>query len=120
MSGSPVYIDNKLVGAIAFSFPFSKEPIAGITPIKEMIDIFEKGRGSENQKPREPRAVSFAQLAGTEWKPVLPKPAAAGAPLIASVAAGSPLIPLMGQQMMPIATPVVFGGISQETLSQFS
>src|ERR1043166_8885084 len=31
MSGSPVYIDNKLVGAIAFSFPFSKEPIAGIT-----------------------------------------------------------------------------------------
>ena len=33
MSGSPVYIDNKLVGAIAFSFPFAKEPIAGITPI---------------------------------------------------------------------------------------
>src|SRR6266576_763328 len=29
LSGSPVYIDNKLVGAIAFSFPFSKEPIAG-------------------------------------------------------------------------------------------
>src|SRR6185295_8286056 len=36
MSGSPVYIDNKLVGAIAFSFPFAKEPIAGITPIKQM------------------------------------------------------------------------------------
>ena len=34
MSGSPVYIDGKIVGAIAFSFPFSKEPIAGITPIK--------------------------------------------------------------------------------------
>ena len=34
MSGSPVYIDGKLVGAIAFSFPFSREPIAGITPIK--------------------------------------------------------------------------------------
>ena len=33
MSGSPVYIDGKIVGAIAFSFPFSKEPIAGITPI---------------------------------------------------------------------------------------
>ncbi|HKP47847.1 MAG TPA: SpoIVB peptidase S55 domain-containing protein, partial [Pyrinomonadaceae bacterium] len=29
MSGSPVYIDNRLVGAIAYSFPFSKEPIAG-------------------------------------------------------------------------------------------
>jgi hypothetical protein len=120
MSGSPVYIDGRLVGAIAFSFPFSKEPIAGITPIKEMIEIFEKGNGSETQKAREPRAVSFAQLAGTEWKPMLPRPAITGAPLIASVASGSPLIPLMGQQMTPIATPVVFGGISQETLSQFS
>jgi hypothetical protein len=120
MSGSPVYIDGRLVGAIAFSFPFSKDPIAGITPIKQMIDIFEKGGGSQNQRPSEPRSVSFAQLAGTDWKPVLPKPTVAGAPLIASVAAGSPLIPLMGQQMMPIATPVVFGGISQETLSQFS
>jgi hypothetical protein len=120
MSGSPVYIDGRLVGAIAFSFPFSKEPIAGITPIKEMIQIFEKGNGSETQKTREPRAVSFAQLAGTDWKPILPRPAITGAPLIASVASGSPLIPLLGQQMMPIATPVVFGGISQETLSQFS
>src|SRR6185369_11806207 len=43
MSGSPVYIDGKLVGAIAYSFPFSREPIAGITPIKQMIDLFNKG-----------------------------------------------------------------------------
>lgn len=120
MSGSPVYIDGRLVGAIAFSFPFSREPIAGITPIKQMIDIFEKGSVNESQRPREPRAVSFAQLASTEWKPVLPKPAFTGAPLIASVSEGSPLISLMGQQMMPIATPVVFGGISQESLSMFA
>ena len=38
MSGSPVYIDGKLVGAVAIAFPFSKEPIAGITPIEQMID----------------------------------------------------------------------------------
>src|SRR5215216_6361082 len=69
MSGSPVYIDGKIVGAIAFSFPFSKEPIAGITPIKQMIDIFNKGAENEKAKPREPRPVSFAQLAGTDWKP---------------------------------------------------
>ncbi len=120
MSGSPVYIDGRLVGAIAFSFPFSREPIAGITPIKEMLDIFEKGTGSETQKSKEPRPVSFAQLAATEWKPTLPRPAVTGVPLIAPVAAGSPLVALMGQQMTPIATPVVFGGISQETLSLFS
>ena len=37
MSGSPVYIGGKLIGAIAFAFPFSKEPIAGIRPIEEML-----------------------------------------------------------------------------------
>ncbi len=37
MSGSPVYIDGKLLGAVALGFPFSKEPIAGITPIQQMI-----------------------------------------------------------------------------------
>src|SRR3954469_25780702 len=37
MSGSPVYIDGKLVGAVAMSFPFSKEPIAGIRPIGDML-----------------------------------------------------------------------------------
>ncbi len=38
MSGSPVYIDGKLIGAVALSFAFSKEPIAGIRPIDEMLD----------------------------------------------------------------------------------
>jgi hypothetical protein len=39
MSGSPVYIDGKLVGAVSYSLgQFSKEPIAGITPIAEMTD----------------------------------------------------------------------------------
>jgi len=120
MSGSPVYIDGRLVGAIAFSFPFSKEPIAGITPIKQMIDLFEKGSANETLKPKEPKAVSFAQLASTEWKPTLPKPAVAAVPLIAPVSQGSPLVGLLGQQMTPIATPVVFGGISQESLSMFA
>jgi hypothetical protein len=120
MSGSPVYIDGRLVGAIAFSFPFAKEPIAGITPIKQMIDIFEKGSVNETKRIKEPRAVSFAQLAATEWKPTYPKPAVTGAPLMASVSEGSPLMALMGQQMVPIATPMVFGGISQETLALFA
>ena len=120
MSGSPVYIDGRLVGAIAFSFPFSKEPIAGITPIKQMIDIFEHGSGRGTRTHQEPRAVSFAQLAATEWKPNLPKPAVTGAPLVAPVSASSPLAALMGQQFAPIATPVVFGGINQESLGLYA
>src|SRR6185369_17048600 len=119
MSGSPVWIDGKLVGAIAFSFPFSKEPIAGITPIKQMIDLFDKG-SENNTKPKEPRAVSFSQLAATDFKPNLPKPEVSSISLMAPVSAGSPLIPLLGQQMTPIATPLVFSGISQESLSTFA
>src|SRR6185295_4345257 len=118
MSGSPVYIDGKLVGAIAYSFPFSRDPIAGITPIKQMIDIFNKGTGEV--RPKEPKVVSFAQLAGTDWKAEPPKPAVSGVPFITPVTAGSPLMPLLGQQMMPIATPLVFTGISQESLAMFA
>ncbi|HXT62645.1 MAG TPA: SpoIVB peptidase S55 domain-containing protein [Pyrinomonadaceae bacterium] len=117
MSGSPVFIDGRLVGAVAYSFPFAKEPICGITPIEQMIDIFES---ATPKAARQPRAVSMSELARADWKPVLPKPTVAGGPLIASVAAGSPLAPYMGQQIQPIATPVVFTGISQETLSLFS
>src|SRR6267143_849512 len=119
MSGSPVFIDDRLVGAIAYSFPFSKEPICGITPIQQMIDIFEQG----SEKPKrstEARATSFTELASAEWKPRLPKPSFTSASLIAPVMAGSPLAPLMGQQIQQIATPVVFSGISQESLSLFS
>src|SRR5712691_2255238 len=40
MSGSPVYLDGKLAGAAAFRIgEFSKEPIAGVTPIAEMLEI---------------------------------------------------------------------------------
>ncbi|HXM47562.1 MAG TPA: hypothetical protein VN956_06805 [Pyrinomonadaceae bacterium] len=119
MSGSPVFIDDRLVGAIAYSFPFSKEPICGITPIRQMIDNFEQG----NDKPKrnaEARATSFTELASADWKPRLPKPSFKSTSLIAPVTAGSPLAPLMGQQIQQIATPVVFSGISQDSLSMFS
>lgn len=47
MSGSPVYINGKIIGAISFGYEFSKEPIAGITPISEMLDalVVDKNTG---------------------------------------------------------------------------
>ena len=39
MSGSPVYIDGRLVGAVAFAYPLLKDPIGGITPIEEMLAL---------------------------------------------------------------------------------
>jgi hypothetical protein len=118
MSGSPVFIDGKLVGAVAFTFPFSEEPIAGITPIKQMIDIFE--RKADTPRSTLPRTYSFAKLASTDWMSEMPKPTVAGTSLLAPVAASSQLLPLIGQQMLPIATPLVFSGVSQEALSRFA
>jgi hypothetical protein len=44
MSGSPIYLDGKLIGALAYAWEFSKVPIAGVTPIEEMLAI---GSGAE-------------------------------------------------------------------------
>ncbi|MBI4530502.1 MAG: hypothetical protein HY709_03180, partial [Candidatus Latescibacteria bacterium] len=43
MSGSPVYIDGKMIGAVAYGWSFAKEPICGITPIGDMIGVFSRG-----------------------------------------------------------------------------
>jgi hypothetical protein len=39
MSGSPIYVNGRLIGALAYGWPFSREPICGITPIQSMLDI---------------------------------------------------------------------------------
>jgi hypothetical protein len=38
MSGSPIYIDNKMIGAYAYGWTFGAEPVAGVTPIRNMLD----------------------------------------------------------------------------------
>lgn len=119
MSGSPVYIDGKLVGAISYSFPFSKEPLCGITPIEQMIAIFEHNQ-KENRKSQTPRAVSFAELASTNWKPEFPKNSTVSSSVLSGFDANSPLMAVAGQSFQPIATPVSFSGFTQETLNKFA
>lgn len=132
MSGSPVFIDGKLVGAIAFSFPFSKEPIAGITPIQQMIDMFERDAKPQTSKSQVAenaggRRMTYGEIAGTNLNPNeaaskinLPVTNVMSAPFIAPVEAGSPLTPLLGQTLAPIATPLVISGVSQEALNLFA
>ena len=43
MSGSPVYVDGKLIGALAYAWSFSKQPIAGVTPIAQMLEDYLPG-----------------------------------------------------------------------------
>ncbi|MEO0071733.1 MAG: SpoIVB peptidase S55 domain-containing protein, partial [candidate division WOR-3 bacterium] len=50
MSGSPVYINNKLAGAVASTWSFAKEPVAGVTPAKEMLDIWDRERDSSTRQ----------------------------------------------------------------------
>lgn len=118
MSGSPVYIDGKLVGAIAYSFPFSKEPICGITPIEQMIGIF------EHKIPvsiaTEPHAVSFAELASAAWKPELPFVTATDSGLLSGFSQASALMAVAGQTFRPIATPMTFNGFTQQALDAFA
>src|SRR6266852_2797113 len=52
MSGSPVYIDGRLAGAVALSFPLSKEAIAGIRPIEDMLRVRPPAQTIAKAEPR--------------------------------------------------------------------
>lgn len=117
MSGSPVYIDGKLLGAVAFGYQFAKDPIAGITPIGEMIKVFEQRQ--MEKKTDQPRSVSFSEISfnanSGEYKEFVEglsgKP---GASAQAVAAPGS------GQVLMPIATPLSITGVSPEVVARFA
>lgn len=115
MSGSPVYIDGKLVGAISYSFPFSKEPICGITPISQMLSIFEQNQTPKN-KSNEPKTVSFAELAANDWRPNFTETTKTADIITGTNSAFAS----GGQSFQPIATPLAFSGFSQETLNNFA
>ncbi len=118
MSGSPVYVNGKLIGALSYSFPFSKEAICGITPIEQMLQIFEQKSGSA-QKAKSPRSFSFAELASTDWKAIFPRGRVSSS-ILAGAEPNSALSSIVGQTFQPIATPVSFNGFSQETLNLFA
>jgi hypothetical protein len=107
MSGSPVYIDDKLVGAVAYAFPFSKEPIAGIQPIQNMINQVERGG---EQEPRPSSSVSFGTLLSTAESSIKTLSTLSGARTVSSATG----------QMIPIATPVSFSGVPQAVLDMFA
>jgi hypothetical protein len=103
MSGSPVYIDGKLVGAIAYRIgEFSKEPIAGVTPIEKMLQINELDKTPVTDAAEiEPSAETPAKTAGP-------------------VAAPKVFNPNPVQYLKPIDTPLVFNGFSEESVRRFA
>ncbi len=99
MSGSPVYIGGKLVGAVAMAFPFSKEPIAGIRPIADML--------TPAATPRTQVAVRWN---GAHWDDTS---------LLASLPARGETF--FGQsKMTDVSTPVSFGGFTRQAIERFA
>ncbi len=119
MSGSPVYIDGKLVGAVSYAFPFSTEAICGITPIEQMVSMFEEG-SQKNEASGAPKIYSFAELTATEWEPDYSFAIAKTVSVPTSGGTGTSLNGISGQSFIPIATPLSFSGFSPKTLDQFA
>lgn len=94
MSGSPVYVDGRLVGALAYRLGrFTKEPIAGITPIQYMLDLTRSG------------AVAAGPLTAASGPEI---------PLTFPVAAGE------GAVLRPIETPLVVSGLHPALFAHFA
>lgn len=104
MSGSPVYIGGKLVGAVAYSFPFAKEAIAGITPIEEMLDISEKEGSKASFAPQIPvkKHLDLEELMELNKEFFLSQSA-----LFSE-----------GQAFKPLPIPLVFSGFSSTAFEQ--
>jgi len=105
MSGSPVYFDGKLAGALAFRIgEFSKEPIAGVTPIDEMLEINALDRRPETTPASASGAVNAASKTSG--------PGLASFPAEATQA--------YANYLKPIETPLVFSGFSQDAIQRFA
>ncbi len=96
MSGSPVYIDGRILGAYAYGYQWPKEQaIIGITPIEQMLEIleFSQEEGSVTARTGRREAPRFAR----------------------SERANAPGLP----QLQPVPTPLMLGGFSERTIGPF-
>jgi hypothetical protein len=104
MSGSPVYFDGKLAGALAFRIgEFSKEPIAGVTPIADMLEInaFDKSPGGITDAANSAPSKATTKTSG---------PGLSQLPEVQSYA----------NYLKPIEAPLVFNGFSEEAVKMFA
>lgn len=117
MSGSPVYIDGRLVGAVALAFQFSKEPIAGITPIEQMVESFAEEADSP-QPDTQRQAWRFEPEAGSSE----PRLVALGLPDLLPPAANLSSRVFWGgteAALVRVETPLVLSGFTPEAVEHF-
>jgi len=97
MSGSPVYLEGRLLGAVAMAFAFAKEPIAAIRPMQDLLAV----RSIEEERPRRAAVRLTDRQLTTVFAPGQ------------EVAWG-------GLRLVDIATPLAFSGFTRRTLEQFA
>lgn len=109
MSGSPVYINGRLIGAVALRLSvFSPDAICGITPIELMTEIndFDKSRPAGAKSPDRAPARAAVELPNDLLQQVV------AASATGQFATGAPM-------MVPIETPLTFSGFHETTLREF-
>jgi hypothetical protein len=110
MSGSPVYLDGKLLGAVAYAWPFGKEPIAGITPFCQMhdyVEAYERRDMAEEGKPHQVGLANPLRLGGREYRAVTVSESLAGPQPTAAD----------GLWMVPLKTPLAATGFTPHSLA---
>jgi hypothetical protein len=114
MSGSPIYIDGKVVGALAYAWQFAKEPVAGITPIEEMLKIARGEGGNQatyaSAAPRFSGAELLTALGNSKLDTIFDKLAGGLTPQAATAISGA----------HPIALPMSLSSFAPETIARFS
>ncbi|HTC46191.1 MAG TPA: hypothetical protein VK722_02650 [Candidatus Aquilonibacter sp.] len=108
MSGSPVYLEGKLAGALAFRIgEFSKEPIAGVTPIADMLEI-----NALDRSPAEESAAVKPSMNAVAGKTASPGDIS---PLPTQDSGNG-----FANYLKPIETPLVFNGFSEQAIHLFA
>lgn len=100
MSGSPVYVQGRLIGAVASAFPFAKEPVAGIQPIEQMLAI-------PNASASAPVRAVIHPGAPFEPAALLPSPARAE-------------LRFGDTRLVELSSPLSLAGFSQTSIDQFA
>jgi len=112
MSGSPVYIDGKLIGAQAFGWSFSTEPIGGITPIGEMLALWQQMESKRGTERGALEAPDYPwELGGPVGEVRLPKDAEKEHLQLASA---------QGSALVPLKTPVMLTGFDGRVMDQMA
>jgi hypothetical protein len=104
MSGSPVYLDGKLLGAVSYGFSASPSPIGGVTPAADMLDLLDlPSSGAARKAAAATRAPAAVPLSTTDRKAITARASAA--------------VPRGALEVLP--APMALSGLSASRIARF-